>query len=127
MGDQVVDDALIQVFLQGRGNGHGGSSIAWAIRHIGGTRAVASRCGRTRCAKATPAGWVQQCPILSPEPDGSRPDALLRAQLFKKRSATRISYDARAATGWNPMRVARSLSIVSACLVTMSVLAGHLN
>src|SRR3954469_22335044 len=32
-----------------------------------------------------------------------------------------------AATGWNPMRVARSLSILSACLVAISGLAGHLS
>src|ERR1700732_2585923 len=30
-------------------------------------------------------------------------------------------------TGWNPMRVARSLSILSACLVAISGLAGHWN
>ena len=32
-----------------------------------------------------------------------------------------------AATGWNSMRVARSLSILSACLVAISGLAGHLS
>src|SRR3954462_11201113 len=32
-----------------------------------------------------------------------------------------------AATGWNPMRVLRSLSILSACLVAISGLAGHLS
>src|SRR3954449_8690212 len=62
MGDQVVGDALIQIFCRVGETVMTISSIAWAIRTPGGIRAVASRCGRTRSwEKDTPAKRPRQC------------------------------------------------------------------
>src|SRR5436190_10261063 len=62
MRDQFVADGLVQVFLQGRGDGHGGSSIAKGNPNIGrNSRRRLTMRAIANWLKVTPAGGPRQC------------------------------------------------------------------
>src|SRR5438445_9945015 len=73
--------------------------------------------------------------ISAPEPGGAGHkarfdlrDCLAESAIVQEMfSSTRVPCGARVATGVGSMRLARSLSILSVCLVAISALAGHLN